>query len=43
MLNASAREILLYLSLKYDGEWDSICKAIVEREPISQEDLKKRL
>ncbi len=43
MLGVSAREILLYLSIKYEGEWDLICKAIVERESINDEELKQCL
>lgn len=43
MLGVSAREILLYLSIKHEGEWDSICKAIVDHEPINDEELKQIL
>lgn len=43
MLGVSGRELLLYLSIKYEGEWDSICKAITEREPIEDEKIKQVL
>ncbi len=39
----SGREMLIYFSLKYDGDWQKIYQAILEKQQIDPEDLKKSL
>jgi DNA processing protein len=36
-----ARDILIYLSLKYEGDYDSIIKAIRTHEPLDSEEVEK--
>ena len=40
-MKLSAREILLYLTLKYDNDWNKIYKAISNKEDIDYEDAEK--
>ncbi len=35
----NARQILLYLSLKYEGNWEDIYDAIKRKEPINEDDM----
>ena len=35
------RKILLYLSLKYDGDWDKVFNAIIDKENVPLEELSK--
>lgn len=42
-MKLSAREILLYLTLKYKGDWDKIYNAIENKEDIDYEDAERVL
>lgn len=42
-MSLSAREILLYFTLKYGGDWDKIYAAIYNKEDIDYEDAEKVL
>ena len=35
------REVLLYLSLLYQGEWEEIYRAIQEKKPLIKEEIEK--
>lgn len=37
----SIREVLIYLSCKYNGEWEKIYYAIVHKERVSEEEINK--
>ena len=42
-MSLSARDILLYLTLKYGNDWDKIYASIQNREDIDYEDAEKVL
>ena len=42
-MRLSGRDILLYLTLKYNGDWDKIYDAIRNKEDIDYEDAEKVL
>ena len=35
------REILLYFSFKYEGDFDKVCSAIAKKEPVDEQKLKE--
>ncbi len=43
MINPKGRELLLYLALKYDGEWDKICAHLTNKNPIIDEEYERLL
>lgn len=42
-MKLDARDILLYLTLRYNGDWDKIYDAIRNKEDIDYEDAEKVL
>jgi len=42
-MRLSSRDILLYLTLKYNGDWDKIYNAIRNKEDIDYKDAEKVL
>ncbi|MFA5283473.1 MAG: DNA-processing protein DprA [Bacilli bacterium] len=38
-----AREILIFLSIKYEGDWEKIYDAIKRKEPISENEIKESI
>ena len=42
-MRLSGRDILLYLTLKYNGDWDKIYNAIKNKEDIDYKDAEKTL
>jgi DNA processing protein len=42
-MKLSGRDILLYLTLKYNGDWDKIYNAIRNKEDIDYKDAEKVL
>lgn len=39
----TAKELLVYLTIKYKGNWDNIYRHIKTRQPLNEEELKKAL
>lgn len=39
----TAKELLVYLTIKYKGSWDAIYRHIKTKQPLDNEDLKKTL
>ena len=40
-MKLSSREVLLYFTLKYGGDWEKIYKAICTKEDIDYEDAER--